>query len=145
LNRCELKVYSQNGEDGIIMEVFSIIGATNRIAVEFGVGDGRECNSANLLLNLGWNGLLMDADGENVRRALQYYSEIIRKGRDVKIAKCRVKAENTNAVLRGAGISGEIDLLSLYGLGEDVLLSVLIGGHNAVAKRIPGLKAGNIR
>jgi hypothetical protein len=41
--------------------------------------------------------------------------------------------------------AGSFDILSLYGLAEDVLLRVLIGGHNAVAKRIPGLKAGSIK
>lgn len=35
--RNEHKIYSQNGEDGVIDTIFSIIGVTNKIAVEIGV------------------------------------------------------------------------------------------------------------
>src|SRR5262249_61727003 len=35
LNRYEYKVWSQNGEDGIIAEIFRRIGTTNRYFVEF--------------------------------------------------------------------------------------------------------------
>ena len=45
---CENKIYSQNGEDGIIDYIFSKIGTTNKIAVEFGIGDGWETNTRNL-------------------------------------------------------------------------------------------------
>ena len=42
----ELKVRSQNGEDGILLYLFSQIGAKYRRFVEFGVGDGREWASS---------------------------------------------------------------------------------------------------
>ncbi len=45
LNRFEYQVFSQHYEDGIIDEIFKRIGTTNRIFVEFGVGDGVENNS----------------------------------------------------------------------------------------------------
>ena len=69
--RHEKKVWSQNGEDGVIQAVFDAIGFTNRFYVEFGVGDGSECNSR-LLSENGWNGLWMDAcanENNNVMRA----------------------------------------------------------------------------
>jgi hypothetical protein len=47
----ESKVYSQNGEDGIIEHIFDKISTTNKIAVEFGVcagGSGLENNTRNL-------------------------------------------------------------------------------------------------
>ena len=61
LNRSELKVCSQNGEDGIIAEIFRRIGTGNRHFVEFGASDGSENNTA-LLLRQGWTGLWMDAN-----------------------------------------------------------------------------------
>ena len=42
----ERKVYSQNGEDGILEAIFAAIGVTNRFFVEFGCQDATECNCA---------------------------------------------------------------------------------------------------
>ena len=54
------KIYSQNGEDGILDFIFSKIGTTNKFSVEFGVGNGFECNTVYLLEKKGWSGLMMD-------------------------------------------------------------------------------------
>lgn len=56
----ENKIYSQNGEDGIINKIFKVIGTTNKQYVEFGVEDGSECNSMHLK-ETGWNGIWIDA------------------------------------------------------------------------------------
>jgi hypothetical protein len=56
----ERKVFSQNGEDGIVEEIFHRIGTTpGKSAVEFGVEDGSECNTR-LLKDQGWSVLQMD-------------------------------------------------------------------------------------
>lgn len=49
INLHEKKIYSQNGEDGILDFIFSKIGTTNKFSVEFGVGNGFECNTVYLL------------------------------------------------------------------------------------------------
>jgi hypothetical protein len=116
----EIRVYSQNGEDGLLHYIFHKIGTTNRRFVEFGIEDGRECNTANLSINFGWNGLLMDGDEEYVAKAKRYYRnkpEI--KPSQVKIVKCFVTAENINKVLMDNGVEGEIDLLSIDIDGND--------------------------
>jgi len=60
----ESQTYSQNGEDGIIAEIFSIIGATDRHYVEFGVEDGSECNTR-LLREKDWKGVMFDGGFDN--------------------------------------------------------------------------------
>ena len=60
LNLHERKIYSQNGEDGIIEFIFLKIGTTNKFSVEFGVGNGFESNTTHLLEKKGWKGLMMD-------------------------------------------------------------------------------------
>lgn len=56
----EHKVYSQNGEDGIIAHIFGQIDTTDKLAVEFGVGDGQETNTR-LLAEQGWRCQWFDA------------------------------------------------------------------------------------
>jgi len=70
INLHEKKIYSQNGEDGILEFIFSKIGTTNKFSVEFGVGDGFECNTVYLLEKKGWNGLMMDI-GTNSKTQLK--------------------------------------------------------------------------
>lgn len=59
----ELRVFSQNGEDGVLCEIFRRIGVPPQgTFVEFGVEDGREGNCVFLADVLGWRGLFMEAD-----------------------------------------------------------------------------------
>lgn len=116
----EFRVYSQNGEDGLLLYIFSKIGTTNRRFVEFGIGGGIECNTANLSINHGWNGLLIDGDKNNVRRAKYYYhSRPEIKPSQVRIVQSFVTAKNINRLLSDNGIKGEIDLLSIDIDGND--------------------------
>jgi len=49
----EFRNYSQNGEDGILLYIFSLIGTTNKRCVEVCAGNGIECNCSNLIINHG--------------------------------------------------------------------------------------------
>ena len=53
------KVYSQSDEDGIIDEIFKRIGTKKKIFIEFGLQDGKECNTT-FLLKSGWRGSWVD-------------------------------------------------------------------------------------
>lgn len=120
INAHELKTYSQNGEDGILLFIFSRLGVKYHRFIEFGIQDGRECNTANLSLNFGWRGLLMDGDEAQVQRARQYY--VGRLGDDagrVRIERAFITAENVDAVISGFGCEGDIDLLSIDIDGND--------------------------
>jgi hypothetical protein len=120
INKYEFKVCSQNGEDGILLYVFSKIGTTNRCFVEFGIGEGRECNTANLSLNFGWHGLLIDCNQDCIALAKLYYQNRLGiKSSKVKIIQNFVTAENINKILLDNGVEGEIDLLSIDIDGND--------------------------
>tara|TARA_Y100000310_G_scaffold343177_1_gene449649 strand:+ start:2713 stop:3597 length:885 start_codon:yes stop_codon:yes gene_type:complete len=120
LNNKEFKVFSQNGEDGILLYIFSKIGIKNKTVVEIGIEEGKECNSANLVINFGWNGLLVEADNDEVLKARHYYKHVkgIPESR-LKIAESFVNTENVNDVIRENGIDGEIDMLSIDIDGND--------------------------
>jgi len=121
LNEFERKVYSQNGEDGILEFIFARIGTTNRTFVEFGIQDGRECNTANLSLRHGWSGLLMEADEEFADRAREFYRGELGANADrVRIRRELVTTENIDRLLEDEGITGVIDLLSIDIDGSDL-------------------------
>ena len=114
------KIYSQNGEDGLLLYIFSKISTTNCYFVEFGIGDGRECNTANLSINFGWDGLLIDGKKDNVIRAKEYYRNNPKmKPSEIKIVECFITAENINKVLLDNNIEDKIDLLSIDIDGND--------------------------
>ena len=116
----QFRAYSQTGEDGLLLYVFSLLGTTNRRCVEICAGDGIECNTANLIINHGWEGLLFDGDERNVEAGRTFYG----KHRDTfawppKFAKAWITAESVNDLIREQGFAGDIDLLSLDIDGND--------------------------
>jgi hypothetical protein len=67
----EGRVFSQNGEDGVLEYIFSNIGAINKYFVEFGVENGDECCTRYLQEKNNWVGLRMDGGNSNTSRYLK--------------------------------------------------------------------------
>jgi hypothetical protein len=114
------RVTSQFEEDGILLLLFAVLGTTNRKVVEVCAGDGTECMSANLVLNHGWWGYLFDGDTANVAAGRAFF----KRSRDTwlhppRFERAWITAENANDVIRGAGVEGPIDLLSIDVDGMD--------------------------
>jgi hypothetical protein len=116
----EFRSFSQNGEDGILLLIFSLIGTTNKKCVEICAGDGVQCNCANLIINHGWIGLLFDGDESNIERGRQFYARC----RDTftwppRLVHSWITAENVNELVQTHGFEGQMDLLSLDMDGVD--------------------------
>jgi hypothetical protein len=60
--------YSQQGEDGVIAEVFKRIGTTNKWCLECGAGDGLFLSNTRRLIEAGWTGVLVEADASKAER-----------------------------------------------------------------------------
>jgi hypothetical protein len=120
LEGVELRVFSQNGEDGIIMHLFSRIGVTDRRFVEIGVEDGRECNTANLAINLGWSGLMLDRDEDGVAGARRRFAARPQTAATLRVEQAHITRENIDAILAANGVEGELDLLSIDIDGNDL-------------------------
>lgn len=85
--------------------IFTLIGETNQYFVEFGAGDGRECNSS-YLLKRGWKGVLMDGrtwEGLSQERVHQEF----------------ITAENINSLFEKYEVPCHFDLLSIDLDGND--------------------------
>jgi hypothetical protein len=120
LRDVEFQCHSQNGEDGILLYIFSVLSATNRRVVEISAGDGIECNSANLIVNHGWNGLLFDGDADQVAKGTAFYSACpTTRIAPPKFVNAWITAENVNTLVAQNGFGGPIDLLSLDVDGND--------------------------
>ena len=114
LNETEFRAFSQNGEDGILLYIFSLLGADCRTCVEICAGDGIQCNSANLILNHGWTGLLVDGNEDNVSKGVQFYaSHPDTFSFPPKFVRAWVDREGINDLIQEHGFMGDIDLLSL--------------------------------
>ena len=116
----ELRVFSQNGEDGILLYLFALLGTTNKKAVEICAGDGTECNTANLVVNHGWQALMFDGSPDNVARGRAFYG----KCQDTHVwppqfVNAWITKDNIDPLICTHGYAGEIDLLSLDLDGND--------------------------
>jgi hypothetical protein len=111
LNRHEYKVSSQNGEDGIIAEIFRRIGTTTKTFVEFGASDGSENNTA-LLVRQGWGGLWMDADTAAINKAKTTFRTEVDSGK-LTVLEAFISAENIEDLFHQGKVAEEFDLLSI--------------------------------
>jgi hypothetical protein len=106
--------YSQFEEDGLLLYIFSLIPPLNRTCVEICAGNGRQCNTANLIINHGWWGHLFDGNEQNVREGVEFFA----RHKDTfayppHFSHAWITAENVNDTIARSGASGPIDLLSI--------------------------------
>jgi hypothetical protein len=114
LNRFEKRIFSQNGEDGLIEAIFACLGTRSKTFVEFGVEDGRECNTALLTRMKGWSGAYIEADPLRFARLERYY-----RGFPVRTINAKVTRENVARVFASSNVPEEPDLLSIDIDGND--------------------------
>jgi hypothetical protein len=103
----QAQVCSQNGEDGIIQEIFRRIGTQNKRFLEIGVGDGTENNTA-FLLSQGWTGFWIDGCGDFLPNLDRFQIQ-----HAIKPHVGCVTAENLHEILAKLGVPQDLDLLSL--------------------------------
>jgi hypothetical protein len=114
--RCyEQRVFSQNGEDGIIKEILHRIGVKHGLFVEIGVEDGRECNCARLVREAGWSGVFLEAMPEMWANLQENY----RAFPGVRCKQAAVTSRNIEQLLAAHDVPDDFDLLSIDIDGND--------------------------
>lgn len=116
LNHFEHRLFSQDGGDGILAEIFRRIGVTDGRFVEFGVQDGLETNSTALLLK-GWSGVWIEGDSQ-MASAARSNMAALPAGR-LQVVNEFITAENIEDVFSAADLPSEFDFLSIDIDGND--------------------------
>jgi hypothetical protein len=111
VNKAEYQVFSQYGEDGIIQEIFDRIGTTNKYFIEFGVENGLESNSTNLLYK-NWKGLWIEGSKRYFDEINKTFSDLIGAG-TLTVKNEFITAENIESIFKSANAPAEPDMLSI--------------------------------
>lgn len=118
LAAAELRVFSQNGEDGVLAEIFARIGTTNRYFVEFGIESSIEGNAVLLADVLGWAGLFMEGDELHFAKLSAKYAN----AGSIITLHAMVGPDNVDALFERAAVPDVPDLLSIDVDGIDYLI-----------------------
>ena len=105
----EIKVFSQNGEDGIIDYIVQKLNLKKPSFVEIGVGDYSESNTRLLYEMYYGNGLIIDKNKDLKKKISQNLN--LWKG-TLKVVEAQVSAQNINSLLE-ANMSFSVDLFSI--------------------------------
>jgi hypothetical protein len=108
---------SQNGEDGIIQEIFSRIGTGTRTFAEIGVGNGLQNNTV-YLLNQGWYGFWIDGNTEKCAYIQSKFGSHISEKR-LSLGCAMVNKENVHDLFTNLDVPRDFDLLSIDVDGND--------------------------
>lgn len=103
------QVCSQNGEDGMIHEIFNRIGVTSKTFVEIGVGDGIENNTV-FLLSQGWKGFWVDGKASFVKKLSK---KNMHNDMSLKYMVTFITKDNIQDILSSMKVPNEFDLLSI--------------------------------
>jgi hypothetical protein len=109
LTRHELRVFSQNGEDGVVEAILRRVGQGSRSFVEFGAEAGTEGNCVYLADVLGWEGLFMEADTDIFARLEAKYAA----RPAVRTVRATVRPETIEDLIRDAGLPEEPAVMSI--------------------------------
>jgi predicted O-methyltransferase YrrM len=117
LSRCESRVFSQNGEDGIVREILARIEPTPHWCVEIGTGSG-EVGNCLLLAAQGWHSLLVESDPEQYRSLESRFAGV----RHVRTLLATVTPANINGIVEAEDVPRNVGVVSIDVDGNDLWL-----------------------
>lgn len=124
LTRFELRVFSQNGEDGVLAEILRRVGTASRFFVEIGAASS-EANCLLLADVLGWRGLFLDASSKQCTQLQGKYGAVA----GVTVRHALVTPRNIEALFADAGVPEQFDVLSIDVDGDDLYLWEAVDDH----------------
>lgn len=128
LRNFESKTFSQNGEDGIIQEIFRRLKMEQGVFVEFGAESGRECNCARLAREQEWSGFFIEANLKSFEKLRSRYET----RPHVKCAQAWITSSNIETLFSSLGVPREFELLSIDIDGNDYWVWKAINSYHPI-------------
>ncbi len=116
IEKHEVKIFSQSGEDGIIQFILSKIKSKNRSFVEFGCENYLESNTRYLLFNNNWKGLIIDGDINNINEIKESYYFW---KHELTAVSNFISKENIREIINQYGFQNNLGILSIDIDGND--------------------------
>ena len=110
INQTELKIFSQNGEDGIIDYLLESLLIQKPKFVEIGVGDYSEANTRFIFETRSPKGLIVDCNKhleKKVKKNIKLWKS------DISIVEDFVTSQNITSILKKNNFHNQVDLFSL--------------------------------
>lgn len=112
-------IYSQNGEDGVLVEIFRRLKIDKGTFCEFGAADGKYCSNTFYLLEQGWKGKFIEAIPGHAKALIDNTL-----GKDAELHFGPVTVANVNEL-----VPQELNLLSIDVDNDDFHLWNAYKGH----------------
>jgi glycosyltransferase involved in cell wall biosynthesis len=126
-NLYEKRQHSQNGEDGLINELFARLRVVDPFFVEFGAEAGVQCNTAVLARTYGWKGVMIEGDDTSFAALQTNYKDFP----NVRPVHAMVTRENIAGLFAANGVPADLDLLSIDVDGNDYYLWEALADYRA--------------
>ncbi len=110
LEEVNFKVFSQNGEDGIVDYLLNRLNIIKPKFIEIGVGDFSECNTRYIYKKNYPKGLIIDIE-KNFQSKVSKIEDIWKGG--LIVIEDEINTENINSIIEQNGFSNNVDLFSL--------------------------------
>ena len=112
----EFKIFSQDGEDGIIQHLLNCLEIKNKTFIEFGVEDFTESNCRFLLIKDKWSGFVIDGSEKNINK-LKNYNFYWKN--NLTAIHCMLNKENIEEILKTSNFDQDLGIMSIDLDGND--------------------------
>lgn len=110
------RVFSDADEDGILLYLLSVVGSGDKHLVDLGAAGVAASNSANLIINHGWTGLLIEGNVESIAAHRAEYE--LRDVEPPTLVNAWIDADNIDQLITEHSPK-DVDLLSIDIDGND--------------------------
>jgi hypothetical protein len=116
----QLNIFTIANEDGLLLNIFTKIGTTNKNFIDIGSNDCINSNCANLAFHHNWNGVFIDGNSQILNRGKYIYRQHFKNAiHKFQFTQAIVTTQNINSILHHANCPTVPDLLCIDLDGND--------------------------